>query len=55
MIESLNFSTNIIYFGLIIILYDYNITKKVAIIAKNINEIRNYYFIFHYNYLILLL
>lgn len=54
MIKVLNFSTNIIYFDLVITLYDY-IIKQVVITIKNVNKIRNYYFIFYHNYLISLL
>lgn len=40
-VELLNSSTSTIHFGLIITLYNYNITKQMAAMIKNVNRIRN--------------
>lgn len=48
--------TNVIYFSLLIALFDYNIwSNQFLITAKNVNKIRDYYFLFYSNQRILLL
>lgn len=48
--ELQNSSTNAIYFDLVIASCDCNIIKQVPTMAKNVNIIKDYYFIFYHKY-----